>query len=153
MMVFKVIAWLVLSIASAILYRMGGSDTYNTKWRDIGSMLCATLCLLITKPLVFNVETVLAVVVMSGLTFATNTTYFKRKGTDAKWWNWALVGLAWGLCALPVALVTHCWLGFTLRTIGLGALVCFWSQSNNNVVWEENGRGFLLTASIPLLLL
>ena len=149
----KIIFWILISIVSAILYRMGGSGVWNTKWRDIGSMLCATLCLLVTQKLVFNVATVFAVVAFSGLTFASLTTYFKKKGTDTKWFNWVFVGLAWGISALPIALVYHCWLGLTLRTMFLGLTVCLWSQFNGNVVWEENGRGALLTASIPLLLI
>lgn len=149
----KVLIVLGLSIVSAVLYRMGGSNTFNTKWRDIGSMLCAILCLLATQKLVFNVATFTALIVTALLTFASLTTYFKRKGSDAKWWNWLLVGLAWGLSALPVALVYHCWLGFALRTVFLMGTVCIWSQSIDNDIIEELGRGFLLTISIPLLLI
>ena len=143
---------LILSIISAILYRMGGSDTYNTKWRDLGCSLCATLCCLATLELVYNVETVLALVAVFALIFASLTTYFKEKGKDTHWWNWLIVGLMFGIAALPLPLVTHHWGGFLLRTAFLGASVCVWSQTVDNVVWEECGRGFLLTVSILLLM-
>jgi hypothetical protein len=39
----KIIILVILSILSGICYRMGGSDTYNPKWRDWG---CSFLTLL-----------------------------------------------------------------------------------------------------------
>lgn len=150
---FKLLSWIIFSILSAILYRMGGSDKYNTKWRDIGCALCAITLLVILKCFVFNVSSLIGLVVMFGLTFASLTTYFKKEGSGAKWWNWLFVGLAFGVAALPFSIATHAWWGFILRTIFLGASVCLWSEWVGNVVWEEAGRGFLLVFSIPLLLM
>lgn len=144
---------LALSFISAVFYRMGGSNTYNTKWRDIGCSLCATLCLILTQKLVFNVATLVALVASAGLTFAALTTYFHRKGSEVRFFNWVLVGCAWGAALLPLAFVYHAWWGLALRTVVLGLSVCAWSQASSNAVREELGRGFLLTASIPLMLI
>ena len=150
---YKILAWLVLSIISGVFYRMGGSDTFNTKWRDIGCALCATLLLIILNTFVYNIKTILALVVMTGLTFASLTTYFKKKGEDAKWWNWVFVGTAFGLSALPFSYATGHWLGFIIRTVFLGVVVCVWSERVGEVIWEEFGRGVLLVSTIPLLLI
>lgn len=150
---FKIIVWLGLSILSGIFYRMGGSDKYNTKWRDIGCMLCAMLVLIFNGSLVYNVSMIIGLVLTAGLTFVSLTTYFKKKNTDAMWWNWTLVGLAWGLATLPFVFITQHWLGFILRTIFLGGSVTFWSQGIGDVKWEETGRGVLLTFTMPLLLI
>ena len=36
-----ILVWCILTIASAILYRMGGAEGFNTKWRDLGVPACA----------------------------------------------------------------------------------------------------------------
>ena len=149
----KILILLLLSVLSGIFYRMGGSDKFNTKWRDIGVMLCAMLVLISFGGFVYNVKTIAGLVATAGLTFASLTTYFKRKDTDAYWFNWALVGLAFGLSALPFAFATQYWLGFILRTVFLSVTVCVWSEIQGNVVIEEVGRGVLFTASMPILLL
>jgi len=45
MIALKIFITLVAAVASAILYRMGGSDTYNTKWRDMGCPTVAFIAL------------------------------------------------------------------------------------------------------------
>lgn len=150
--IIKVMAVLLLSILSGVLYRMGGvGKPYNTKWRDIGCTLCAILCIMVTQKLVYTVACLQAFAVFAVLNYATLTTYYKKKGSDAKAWNWALVGLGFGLAALPLAWVCNSWIGFTLRTLFLVFTVTLWSEANDNVVWEEFGRGFLLVTSIPIL--
>ena len=143
---------ILLSIISGILYRIGGTNK-GTLWRDIGTMLCAILVLIYFGGFVYNIKTIAGLVATAGFTFASLTTYFKRKGADAYWWNWALVGLAFGLAALPFALATQYWLGFILRTVFLSVAVCLWSETQGNVLFEEVGRGVLLTASMPILLI
>lgn len=40
----KILLTILLSCLSGVLYRMGGSDTYNSKWRDWG---CSIVTLLV----------------------------------------------------------------------------------------------------------
>lgn len=154
-MVIKFIAIFFLSIISGILYHLGGiGKPFNTKWRDIGCMLCVMATLALTaKNLVYNTPNIAGLLCMAGLTFATFTTYFKPKGKDAEWWNWLLVGLAFGLAALPFVYATQHYFGFILRTMFLGFSICVWSESIGDVFWEEFGRGLLITITVPLLIL
>lgn len=144
----KIILWFILSFFSTILYRAGGTNAFNTKFRDIGCALCVTLLLM-----VLGFKSILPLVFTFGLTFASLTTYFKKKGQPAKLWNWVLVGLAFGLAAFPYAFATGHWIGFAIRTIFLVFTVSIWSDKIGDVILEEAGRGFLITASVPFLLI
>jgi hypothetical protein len=76
------------------------------------------------------------------------TTYFKKKGYDAKWWNWSFVGLAFGLSLIPYAWASGEWILFTIRAVALTVFVPMFCQ---NVEWddlEEGGRGFLFCSSL-----
>jgi hypothetical protein len=87
-----------------------------------------------------------------GLLLGSLTTYFKKKGTDAKWYNWAITGFAYGASAFPIAWNTGRWAGFSIRCVVLSVSTSLWSQWMNNVVWEECGRGALIILTLPLLL-
>lgn len=149
----KLLGWLGLSVLSAILYRMGGSDKYKTLWRDIGCALCLLLLLILLGGFVYNIKTLICLALTTLLTYGSLTTYFKKKGTDVKWYNWIIVGVMWGVAALPYAYATQHWWGAILRTMFLGVAVCVWSEFEGNAVKEELGRGFLLVSSVPLLLI
>jgi hypothetical protein len=144
-------AVLLLSTLSGIFYRMGGSGNYSRLWRMIGCTFCAVLCLLATQNLVYTAPVLTALALFAVLNFASLTTYYKKKGTDARALNWACVGLGFGLAGLPLAWAFNSWLGLTLRTVFLVFTVTLWSESEDNVVMEEFGRGFLLAISIPIL--
>ena len=149
----KLIILFVLALAGGILYRMGGASGYNTKFRDLGIPTVGIILLTILNyPTHINLCYMVTNVVTFGLMFASQTTYFKKKGTEAKWWNWALVGLANGLALLPWALYSGLWIEWGIRTIGLVALITIWSEIIDNVVWEEFGRGFIIIASLGLFL-
>jgi hypothetical protein len=79
------------------------------------------------------------------------TSYFKRKGTEAKWWNWALVGASVSFALLPYAWFSHHWLGFWLRTLIVTVGVTVWSEKIDNAVVEELGRGTIIGGTIWLL--
>ncbi len=146
-MLAKILELFACTILSAILYRMGGASGYNTRYRDIG---CSLLCSL---SLGFFVAWHWSLILVFGLMWAALSTYFKRKGTDAKWYNWMLVGLAFSLATFPFIISQHLWLGFFVRSVLLSGSVCLWSEINGNAVWEEMGRGALIIISIPLLLI
>jgi hypothetical protein len=149
--------YLVASIASGILYRCGGAGKpYNTKYRDLGVPTVATLYLLTLglKSSLWGVWGLLgAYLVAFGLLFGALTTYWKKKGAPALWWNWLLTGLGYSLAALPIAFVTGHWVGFGIRCFVLTGLTVLWSEIIDNVVVEEFGRGFLIVSTLPLLLI
>lgn len=91
-------------------------------------------------------------ILVFGLTWASLTTYWKRTPT-ARWWNWLMVGVGISVATLPFIIAEGHWIGFASRTIVLGGATMIWSELNGNAVWEEMGRGFLITATIPLLTL
>jgi hypothetical protein len=132
--------WLTLPMTalSAVLYRMGGSDRYDTKWRDAGCTACAVVVALLA-----GVRTPwLALSAL--LLFGALTTYWKRKGTDAMWWNWLFVGLGFALAWLPVAWSLGDWKSYAVLLIAGTLCVTLWSVLVDNVVWEECGRGALV---------
>jgi len=144
----KILLWLGLSILSAILYRLGGTSA-GTKWRDAGCPLVALILYIALKG--FNLSFLWVYLLTFGLSWGAMTTYWKRKGTDAKWWNWLLTGLGYSLATLPIAFVTGHWIGFGLRILVLSLLTMFWSEKIDWDVAEEMGRGAIFCLTIPLL--
>ena len=147
-----IIVWLCASICSAILYRMGGAAGYNTKFRDFGVPTIGLALLLIIYPH-YGWKVLLSYVLTFGLYFGSMTTYWKKKGTDAYWYNWLFTGLGYSIAFLPFAIVTRHWVGFAIRTIIVVVATTLWSEKISNVVWEECGRGIITTITIPLLLI
>jgi hypothetical protein len=138
-----------LSIAGAILYRMGGSDRFNTKWRDLGCPTCAMGVVWIIDG--FHLAFWWAYLVSFLLMFASLTTYWKKKGSDAKWYNWIFVGLGFSASRIPLAIMTHDWKSFAIQAIAVTSGVTIWSQLIKNAVVEELGRGFIFVATTALL--
>lgn len=153
------IALIVGSIVGGILYRMGGAAGFNTKFRDFGIPTVQTgVFLFFVYP---NFDwTLLALVLCWGATFGAQTTYFKKKGTDAKWYNWLLVGLAYSICWCPIVIAqaiwppatlhTH-WLGFGIRTFVCTGLTIMASELIGKDVIEENVRGIIEVLTLPIL--
>jgi hypothetical protein len=149
---FKLGNIILLSCISAILYNLGGTTGFNTKYRDFGVPTIALSILLILNP-TYNLPTMAGELLTWGVCFASLTTYYKKKNTPAKWYHWALVGLGFGLSAFPYCITTKKWGGFFIRTLILIIGVTLWSELISDVKWEERGRGFLFTVTLPLLLL
>lgn len=142
-----VIVWVGLfAILGFILYRMGGSAGYDTKWRDIGIPVC-----LIPLTLILGLPINSWFWLSEILLFASLTTYWKKKGTDARWYNWAMVGLGVGLAGIPYSVSIGSCGGVWLRPPLLALLITLWSEFNDDVVLEEGGRGFLIIFSWALL--
>jgi len=126
---------------------MGGASGYNTKFRDFGVPAIGILLLTILGGWHW------IYILCFGLYFGSMTTYWKKKGTDAKWWNWLLTGLGYSLAFLPFAITSGHWIGFIIRTIIVSIATMVWSDEVGNPVIEECGRGFITTATLPLLLI
>lgn len=149
----KLLILLLLSLLSAVLYRMGGSEGFNTKFRDLGVPTVATLALFVLG--VFHWSLILHF----GLLFGALTTYWNFK-KDVKWWNWLLTGLFYGLSALPLL---FCGIGIfpiLLRSILLAVIIMVWNTWFNKPLFgftsdviTELGRGFVVLATIPVLFL
>lgn len=140
----SIIATIIGALASGYLYRMGGDKRYNTKFRDLG---VPTVFCLVMWACGWGGWTL---VLSFGALFGSLTTYFKKKGSEARWWNWALCGLSYGVSALPVAWEFGLWWGLLWRTLFLVISVALWSELVGKDTWEERGRGFFIVASIPL---
>lgn len=150
------IAFLILlSVGSGALYRLGGSSLpieNITKFRDVGCSLIGCLMLaLIDWPL--SGAAWIGLFLSFGLAWGAMTTYFKQKGHDAKWWNWMLVGLAFGICFFPYVMATGQWIPFIYRTIITTCFITIWSESIGWDVLEEFGRGFIFAISLLIFLI
>jgi len=149
-MIHKIVIVLGLSVIAGILYRVGGTSA-GTKWRDCGCPLVFLICLWFLKGL--NLGFWWVYVLTFGLGWGALTTYWKKKGTDAKWWNWLLTGLFYGLSVFPLIWVEIHWYSVIIRSIFL-ALTIMWLRERTGKDWlEELGSGFLYCVSIPILLI
>jgi hypothetical protein len=137
-----------LAVLSAILYRLGGKGKpFNTKFRDLGCPVCLTACVVTLLGFSWSL------IPCFGLFFGSLTTYWKKKGANAEWYNWLLVGLGYSISLLPWAIATHNWLGFGIRTFVLITLTTLWKTLVGNAVLSELGEGAIIILTIPLLLI
>ena len=148
------ISLLIVSVASAVLYRMGGiGKPFNTKVRDMG---CAFVCL---AWLFFNLKAPWwSYLISFGAMFGALTTYHKwlsrliYKTENVEWVSWLFTGLVYGLSLFPLALATGNWAGLIYRSIVLAAGTCLWSEGIALDWLEEGGRGLLLGLTLPIML-
>lgn len=152
-MILEAVVLVLMSAVAGVLYRMGGASGYNTKYRDLGIPIVGILLLLgygsITHTSWVN-NTVLCITFI--LMFASQTTYFKKKGENSRWCNWMLVGLANGLALIPYGIMVGQLEEAILRTWLLAIGITIWSEVNDDAVWEEVGRGVLIVLTLGLLL-
>lgn len=146
----KSVKWLItggLALVGGLLYRLGGyGPPFNTKFRDLGIPTIAVICLWVWGYHHWSL------IPTFGLMFAAQTSYFKKKGTDAKWFNWLFVGLAFSLSSIPISVYVRYPLGFFYRTLVVTTLTVLWSQFVGNDWVEEFGRGFIQIITLPILL-
>jgi len=153
-MITKVIVTLALSVLAGVLYRMGGvGKPYNSKVRDMGVPTVMLAVMAVWG--MFHWSLVLC----WGMTFGALTTYWDfvnkllpvaDKGKEY-WWNWALHGFFVALAMFPLAIAYSAWLEFWIRMGLVSVIVTVWSVSFSNVMWEEWGRGFWITVTLPIL--
>lgn len=111
---------------------------FDTKMRDIGVPLVSQVSLL-----GFGIWTPWALV--SGLfLFFALTTYCKKKGAPALWWNWLLTGLLYGVAWGPFCLFSGRHEQFFWYTLNLGIWTTIFSESISSTCWEEFSRGALI---------
>lgn len=158
--IIKSASTLILSIFGGILYRMGGAAGYNTKFRDFGIPTCMVALMLIFGQYTHPVDFIL--IICWGAVFGVQTTYWKRKGEDARWYNWLITGFFYSIAMLPLVVAqnwpgvvisglhTH-YIGLGLRTFVCTGLTVMWSEWADDAVIEENGRGFIEIVTLPLL--
>jgi len=121
-----------------VLYRMGGSGEYNTKARDFGCPAVAVVSALNIGLRHWSLF------ICFLLLFGAMTTYWKRKGADAKWYNWLMTGFMYAMAFLPVVWFLARWEDFICFGAFLSLATMIWSELMDDVVWEECGRGAIL---------
>src|SRR3990167_4994301 len=126
-------AIILLSAASAVLYRLGGIGGgqwyHDSKARDVGCSLCLVIALWL---LGFHSWWLILVF---GLQFGSLTTYNKWadriifKMTNVGFLGWFFTGLSYSLYILPITMSGQWhWAGFIIRTVVLTVSTCLWSQ-------------------------
>lgn len=173
MKTLKRLGVLIAAIWGGIAYRMGGSGNFGRFWRPLGQGFAFVLTMVCLGRVWLAWQPCLGVFLGFGMCWA-ETTYFKKPGTDAKWYNWGLVGLVFGLIPLPYcALTNSCWMGYALRAPLCVLMTVWWQESASQAicddinlflvelnkpeigkdVTDEFGRGFINLATLPLLLI
>jgi len=147
----KVVAIIIASVMSGVLYRLGGmGKPYNTKYRDIGCPLVSLGLLAFLGGQAFWWVWLICFLWM----FGAMTTYCKiGYQEDVYWYNWLLTGLHYGVCMLAFAWQNGSWAGLIIRIIFLGVAIMVWSEMIDDDDMEEFGRGALNTTTISLLLI
>jgi len=161
-MEIKIIAWILATVLSALAYRAGGmgqESTARPKWipkfmrrswvRDWPIAVISLLTLLLW----WQPATLLgwAMLICSiGLTGGAISTYWDDLfGKTNYWFHGFIIGLA-------VFLLSFCgitWGAIILRAFMMAILIGGWCAIFSIDYVEEFGRGFFITATIPLLLI
>lgn len=142
----KILLILILSVISAVFYRMGGSGRFHRLWRILGvpalTIVAVWAC--------FGVKMAYwwVYLLSFGLMCAAISTYFDFLfGYDNFWFH----GLMLGAAAFPIAYTTGHWLGFILRCAILSVFMGLWCKFWKWDIAEETGRGFACVVSVLLL--
>lgn len=166
----KSLGVLLAAVLGGIAYRMGGSGRFGRFWRPLGQACALVAAMACVGRIWLAWQPIVGTFLSFGMSWL-ETTYFKKPGTDAKWYNWGLVGLVFGLIPLPYCAFTNsCWLGFGLRIPVCVGLTIWWQQELSQQVCndinlflpdgkhigkdvtDEFGRGFINVATLPILL-
>jgi hypothetical protein len=143
---------ILLAIASGVLFRMGGSEDYDTLYRDLGCPLALVLALYIAGvPFVWW-----AYLLTYLLAYGSMTTYnkwasawYKKDWKDNVYLpSWIVTGFFYGICIFPMLFIGLGFQEFAIRvaicTVGIAVIrECF---SNDKI--EEIGSGIILVASV-----
>ena len=154
---------ILATFLSAVLYRLGGMSVFdskryipwrwfpkwavNTKARDLGCPLVALGWMLVCfQPVAWWIH-----FISFGLLFGALTTYwdFLFGGEDNFWMHGFMCGLAY----FPYAIVTGCWVTFIIRMLTMCVFMGALCAIAENDYVEECGRGAIIAASLPLLLI
>lgn len=147
MIYIKILATIALAAACGWAFRFGGSKNGIRFIRELGVGITEIAALFIWFGFTFWS------IPICGLAFI-ESTYFKSKGSDAKWWNWLLCGLLYSCICLPVVFVYHIhWYAFLIRLCILTPVITLWRTFQGDVQWSEVGAGAWQILTIPLLLI
>lgn len=146
----QAIIWLAAALICAVLYRLGGiGKPFNTKVRDLGCPAIFTAYLLI----IWRPESALGWVMLIpafGLMFGALTTYWDFiTGNDNFW----LHGFAIGLATFPLFWAGIHWWAIASYSLALAVGMGAWSKAIGWDTLEEGGRGFLICACAPILII
>lgn len=139
-----------LSIANAILYRMGGADNWNKLWRRLGCAFIQAIAIIF----ILKIQAPWYVHFLSiGATFGGLTTYWDFINGDDSHWLHGL-GIAMGCLLYLLSGSVMIW-GFAIRVIALALLMGVWSKWSRqfNAVIEELGRGALIILTLLFFLI
>ena len=147
----SIIATIALAAFAGWAYRDGGSASGIGRWiRQAGMMVAMFLGLWLW----FGWTPWIGL--SAGLCWA-ESTYFKKKGTDATFVNWLLVGAVFWLIPLPVVWATgkHWpWFWWTALMIPIVGIWCkFMTGFLKADSWSEGGRGAIQLLRFLLLYL
>lgn len=151
MIILQILGTLILTALAGWSYRDGGSS-HGMRWiREIGTGLAILGCL--TLWLGWSLWGLLVLG-----TVWIETTYFKSKGSDAKWYNWLLVGLSYSIVPLPYILAQsfsghYYWKGFAIRAAVVTAFTTLWRTFNGDANSQEIGCGCIQIITLPILLI
>ncbi len=140
-----------LSTLCGILYRLGGKEGFDTKFRDIGCSLVA--CITITSfGITNNVWSWIGLILSFGLMWGALTTYryFLPKPNDYEWWHYALHGFMISIALISFIFAYGHWVGFWIRCILNSILIGLWSHFVSQDDLEEFGRGFIFNITLVL---
>lgn len=142
-----IVTWLLgLSLLNGFCYWLGGET--ETKIRDLG---CPTVILFTLWKLGLWHWSLLC---CFPLMFGALTTYWKKKETDARWWNWMLHGFFISLSLLPFIFFSKVsWHGYIAYVATLTFLMTLISELISNAFWEQFMRGVLITGFLWLFLI
>lgn len=150
----KIIIWLVVSIICGLLYRAGGKGKpFNTKYRDLGCPLVAYTYLWFIGNSGLQEAFPLKIglfLVAYGLTFGVLTTYWDFLFKED---NFYIHGFFVGLATIPCMFLGIHLYAIIIRTIILAFGMGLWSKIIGWDIAEEFGRGFLITATMPILII
>lgn len=149
----QIIGILCLAIIAGFLYRMGGSDKFNTKVRDLGIPSLMILSMVILGHLSWSLSLCFLALFGACTTYNKWVGYFFNRPDKHTVYleSWIMTGFLYGLALLPFHLV-HPSIGFYERLAYLTICIPLWSETIGDVFWEEFGRGFLIIISLLLFL-
>lgn len=140
---WNILLTLLISLASATMYRMGGSGRYPRQVRVVGVPCLTALLAFLTG--VHSWWVLLSIPITIGaISTYWDFLYPKEKNFDNFWLHGFFIGLA----AFPIAIATGHWWMFAVRCVLLAVIIGSWSAIWKWDVAEEAGRGFAIPATI-----
>lgn len=147
-MITKILLIILFSFLAGWCYRAGGAANMHARWlRQLGVGVSVTGGLIALFGFHWWILACL------GTSWA-ESTYFKKKGTDAQLINWMAVGLVFALVPLPFIISSGSyWFGFVIRSVFVVSTTTLIGELVGDVQWSEGLRGALQVVSLPLLLI